>query len=151
MAGLESTTQAGGGEMKTLSNQYQDMEVVDLDAAPERRGPYLVMQTGVAPHDPTVRERLFILRPDGQWAELNAYLSAGRPELLDEVVFTSMDELLAVVGDLSGEACVEELPVSKAGLQAWLVEHPAGSMLERLNAWLADYWRRRQADASPPA
>lgn len=139
------------GEMKTLTNQYQDMSVVDLDAAPHRRGPYLVMQTGVAPQDATVREKLFILRPDGSWAELNAYLSTSQPELLDEVVFTTMEELLAVIGRLAGEPCIAELPVSKAGLKDWLQNNPAGSMMERVNTWLASYWRRREASSQDHA
>ena len=58
------------------------------------RGPYLVTQTGVSPNDPLAKERMFVLRPDGRWVDFNAYVCQGKPEAMDEIVFSTTTEIM---------------------------------------------------------
>ena len=57
--------------MRTITNNTQDARVLDLGPEGER-GPFLVTQVGVAPGDELCRDRFFVLRPDGMWADFNA-------------------------------------------------------------------------------
>jgi hypothetical protein len=50
--------------MRTITNDYKDAQILNLGAEGER-GPYLVTQTGIAPNDPLLKTRMFVLRPDG--------------------------------------------------------------------------------------
>jgi len=75
--------------MRTLTNDYKNTQIVNLGSQGER-GPYLITQTGVAPSDPLLKTRMFVLRPDGNWVDFNAYASKGKPEAMDEIVFPSM-------------------------------------------------------------
>ena len=61
--------------MRTISNNYQDVELLDLGSEGEMRGPFLVMQEGCTPGEEALRESLFVLRPDGCWVDVNVYLS----------------------------------------------------------------------------
>jgi len=75
--------------MRTITNDYKDAQILNLGSEGER-GPYLVTQTGIAPSDPLLKTRMFVLRPDGYWVDFNAYASQGTPEAMDEIVFPSM-------------------------------------------------------------
>jgi len=134
--------------METLSNDYRDVELLDLGSEQERqRGPFLVVQAGYTPGDEDVYESLFVLRPDGCWVDVNVYLSSGKPELLDEAVFTSAQQVMELLDNLPPEPKVAELPVSEEGLRAWLEAHPPGAMLEMARHWLAHYRERQQQRA----
>ena len=71
--------------MRTITNDYKDAQILNLGSEGER-GPYLVTQTGVAPDDAFLKTRMFVLRPDGQWVDFNAYVCKGKPEAIDEIV-----------------------------------------------------------------
>jgi hypothetical protein len=62
--------------MRTITNDYKDAQILNLGSEGER-GPYLVTQTGIAPSDPLLKTRMFVLRPDGYWVDFNAYASQG--------------------------------------------------------------------------
>src|SRR6266481_4216476 len=49
--------------MRTITNDYKDAQILNLGSEVER-GPYLVTQTGIAPSDPLLETRAFVLRPD---------------------------------------------------------------------------------------
>ena len=104
--------------MRTITNDYRDAQVLNLGASGER-GPYLVTQTGVAPRAEIPKTRMFVLRPDGQWVDFNAYACQGKPEALDEIVFPTMTEVMALFGKLTGPPRVLDLPIDEAGLKAW--------------------------------
>ena len=89
--------------MRTITNDYRDAEILDLGSGYET-GPFLVTQTGVGPNDPVPKTKMFVLRPDGQWVDFNAYAGKGKPEAMDELVFRTMDEVRAVFGKLSWRA-----------------------------------------------
>src|ERR1043166_9094109 len=98
--------------MRTITNDYRDAQILNLGSGAER-GPYLVMQTGVAPRDPMPKTRMFVLRPDGRWVDFNAYASQGKPEAMDESVFRTMPEVMTAFGKLFGKPRVVDLPLDK--------------------------------------
>jgi hypothetical protein len=81
------------------------------------RGPYLVTQTGVAPSDALLKTRMFVLRPDGYWVDFNAYASQGKPEAVDEIVFSSMTKIMETFGKLFGQPRVLSLPINEKELK----------------------------------
>ena len=82
--------------MRTITNDYKDAQILNL-ASQGERGPYLITQTGIAPSDPLLKTRMFVLRPDGYWVDFNAYASQGKPEAMDEIVFPSMTKIMETV------------------------------------------------------
>src|SRR6266513_3376205 len=101
--------------MPTITNNYRDAHILNLGAGGER-GPYLVPQTGASPSDPLPKERMFVLRPDGRWVDFNAYACQGKPEVMDEIVFSSMPKVMEIFGRLFGRPQVIDLPVDEEGL-----------------------------------
>ena len=108
------------------------------------RGPYLVTQTGVSPSDPFAKERMFVLRPDGCWVDFNAYASRGKPEAMDEIVFSTTAEVMEKFGKLFGRPQVLDLPVDEAGLQAWIERQKNGDPLQAARDWAAGYQERHR-------
>jgi hypothetical protein len=129
--------------MRTITNHYRDSKVLNLGTGRER-GPYLVTQTGVSPSDTSAKERMFVLRPDGRWVDFNAYASQGRPEAMDEIIFSTMTEVMQTFAKLIGRPQVLDLPVDEAGLQAWIERHRSGNPLQAAQAWAAGYQERRR-------
>lgn len=130
--------------MRTITNDYHDAHILDLGSSYEK-GPYLVTQAGVSPKDALPKTQMFVLRPDGCWVNFNAYACKGKPEAMDELVFPSMAEVMGAFGKLIGRPRVLDLPIDKAGLQAWLDRHEGGNPLQAAYAWAVDY-RKRQRD-----
>ena len=129
--------------MRTITNDYHDAQILNLGAGSER-GPYLVTQTGVAPRDPLPKTRMFVLRPDGFWVDFNAYASQGKPEAVDEIVFSTTTEVMKTFGKLFGRPQVLDLPVDEAGLKAWLERQQDGNTLEAARAWAVGYQERHR-------
>ena len=129
--------------MHTITNNYRDAHILNLGSSGER-GPYLVTQTGVSPKDPLPKERMFVLRPDGRWVDFNAYACQGKPEVIDEVVFSTTAEVMETFGKLLGRPQVLDLPVDEAGLKAWIERQRDGNPLESARAWAVGYKERRR-------
>jgi len=129
--------------MPTITNNYRDAHVLNLGSGDER-GPYLVTQTGVAPSDPFAKERMFVLRPDGRWVDFNAYACQGKPEAMDEIVFSTTTEVMETFGKLFGRPQVLDLLVDEAGLKAWIERQKGGNPLEAARAWAAGYQQRHR-------
>jgi hypothetical protein len=129
--------------MRTITNNYRDTHVLNLGSGRER-GPYLVTQTGVSPTDPLAKERMFILRPDGRWVDFNAYACQGKPEALDEIVFSTMTEVMSMFGKLMGRPQVLDLPVDEGGLKAWIDRQKRSNPLEAAQEWAMGYNERRR-------
>src|SRR5260370_24305701 len=105
--------------MPTITDNYRDAHILNLGSGHERR-PYLVTQTGVAPSDLLPKERMFVLRPDGRWVDFNTYACQGKPEAMDEIVFSTTTEVMETFGKLPGRPQVLDLPVDEVGLKAWI-------------------------------
>jgi len=129
--------------MRTITNNYRDAQILNLGSGSER-GPYLVTQTGVSPRDPMPKTRMFVLRPDGCWVDFNAYASQGKPEAMDEIVFSTTTQIMETFGKLFGQPQVLDLPVDEAGLKAWLERQKDGNPLEAARAWAAGYQERHR-------
>jgi hypothetical protein len=130
--------------MRTITNDYKDAQILNLGSEGER-GPYLVTQTGVAPSDPLLKTCMFVLRPDGQWVNFNAYACLGKPEAMDEIVFRSMTKVLETFEKLFGRPRVLDLPIDKAGLDAWIERH-SSDPLQAVHGWVAQYKVRHRKD-----
>jgi hypothetical protein len=128
--------------MRTITNNYRDAQILNLGSEVEK-GPYLVTQTGVAPSDPMPKTRMFVLRPDGCWVDFNAYACQGKPEAMDEIVFSTTAEVMEAFAKLLGRPRVLDLPVDEAGLKAWIERQKSGNPLEAARAWVAEYQERR--------
>ena len=133
--------------MRYLTNDYRDSQILNLGGS-SGRGPYIVTQTGVDPRASVPRTHLFVLRPDGRWADFNAYASQGNSESMDEIVFGQITEVMATFGKLSRRPDVLDLPVDEEGLKAWLEKQKDRPPLEGARAWAADY-RKRHPSSSP--
>ena len=129
--------------MHTITNNYRDAQILNLGSGGER-GPYLVTQTGVSPNDPLPKERMFVLRPDGRWVDFNAYACQGKPEAMDEIVFSTTAEVMTTFGKLFGRPQVLNLPVDEAGLNDWIERQKSGNPLEAAKAWATGYQERHR-------
>ena len=127
--------------MHTITNNYRDAHILNLGSGGQS-GPYLVTQTGVSPRDVLPKEKMFVLRPDGQWVDFNAYACQGKPEAMDEIVFTTTTQIMETFGKLFGQARVLALPVDEAGLKAWLERHEHGDPLQAARAWAVGFRER---------
>jgi hypothetical protein len=128
--------------MRTITNHYRDSRALNLGTGGER-GPYLVTQTGVAPSDSSAKERMFVLRPDGRWVDFNAYACQGKPEAMDEIVFSTTTEVMETFAKMLGNPRVLDMPVDEAGLKAW-IERRGGNPLEAAREWAVGYRERRR-------
>jgi len=133
--------------MHTITNNYRDAHILNLGSG-EQSGPYLVTQTGVSPKDVIPKERMFVLRPDGQWVDFNAYASQGKPEAMDEIVFPTTTQIMETFGKLFGQPRVLALPIDEAGLKAWLERQEHGDPLQAARAWAKEYKMRHRKDRS---
>ncbi len=129
--------------MRTITNDYRDAQILNLGAGSER-GPYLVTQTGVAPRESLPKTRMFVLRPDGFWVDFNAYASQGKPEAMDEIVFSTTTQVMEKFGKLFGAPRVLDLPINEDGLKAWIERQEHGAPLEAARMWGVGYRERRK-------
>jgi hypothetical protein len=132
--------------MRTITNDYKDSQILNLGSGGER-GPYLVTQTGVAPSDPLLKTRMFVLRPDGHWVDFNGYACRGKPEAMDEIVFPTMSKVMEVFGKLFGQPRVLDLPIDEEGLKAWIERQERGNPLESARVWAEQYKVRHRKDS----
>ena len=127
--------------MRTITNDYKDSQILNLGSEGSA-GPYLVTQTGVDPRAELPKTHLFVLRPDGRWVDFNAYACQGKPEAMDEIVFSSMPEIIETFGKLLGRPQVVQLPVDEVGLKKWLERQEHQNPLEGARAWAVEYKKR---------
>jgi hypothetical protein len=131
--------------VRTITNDYRDAQILNLGSGSER-GPYLVTQTGVAPRDAIPKTRMFVLRPDGYWVDFNAYASQGKPEAMDEIVFSTTTQIMETFGKLFGPPRVLDLPINEEGLKAWIARQEQRDPLEAARAWATEYKARHRKD-----
>src|SRR4029077_17455599 len=129
--------------MPTITNNYRDTHVLNLGSGDER-GPYLVTQTGVAPSDAFATKSMFVRRRDVCWVDFNAYACQGKPEGMDEIVFSTTTDVMETFGKLMGRPQVLDLPVDEAGLKAWIERQKSGNPLEAAHEWAVGYRERHR-------
>lgn len=119
---------------QTITNHFQSVRLLDLGSG-SARGPFLVTQVGVEPNDNKARERMFVLRPDGKWADFNCYACQGRPEAIDELVFNTTADVMRTMARLSGRPEVVDLRVDEAGLKEWSSRQASGAYVQAAQTW----------------
>ena len=87
---------------------------------------------------------MFVLRPDGLWVDFNAYARQGKPEAMDEIVFSTITQVMETFGRLCGRPQVLDLPIDEAGLKAWIERQKGGNPLEAAREWAVGYKERRR-------
>ena len=132
--------------MRNITNDYRESQVLDLGTAAQR-GPFLVTQTGVNPADTIPKTKMFVLRPDGCWVDFNAYACQGKPELMDELVFPTMAEVIHKFSTLMGKPRILDLPVNEEGLKTWIDKQTHGNPLQAAQTWAAEYRKRHNQHA----
>lgn len=136
--------------MSKITNDYSKVQVWDLSPSPNERGPFLVTQAGHLPGSGDSTESLYVLRPNGTWADINAYLSAEDSSLMDEALFDSMPTVIRLLESLPPQPRIANLPVSEERLYTWLEQHPPGTMLESVRRWITEYRERQKHKKSGP-
>ena len=96
----------------TISNRFSEFKLLELSKTtdhPDKRGPYMVAQTGSAPGDPAQRECTFALTKRGTW--LHHYILFMLPQdVRDEiVVFETVAEVMDLAEGLVGTPVVETI------------------------------------------
>jgi hypothetical protein len=129
--------------MRFVTNNYRDSQVLNLGSA-GTDGPYLVTQTGVSPTAEIPKTRMFVLRPDGCWADFNAYVCQGKAEVIDEIAFPSIQNVMETFGRLLGRPRIVDLPIDEEGLKAWLERMKHQHPLEAAQAWAIEYKKRHR-------
>ena len=129
--------------MRAITNNYRDSQVLNLGSETSD-GPYLVTQTGVSPTASIPKTRMFVLRPDGCWVDFNAYVCQGKPEVLDEIVFSSIPKVMETFGRLFGRPRVVDLPIDEEGLKAWIERQKNQHPLEAARKWAIEYKARHR-------
>ena len=125
--------------LRTITNDYRDVQVLELDSRFARGGPYLVIQSGIAPQDDRARERVWVLKPDGTWVDLNAYFAAESGDAIEEAFFESTTAALEVLHNLPIEPQVCDVPISQERLEVFLRQRPEGATLEVFHTWVARF------------
>jgi hypothetical protein len=98
--------------MRTITNRYADIEMWNLDPGTEKRGPFMVVQCGIAPGDELANEQMFLLRHDGKWVNVLGFDSTGRPQELENLIFDTPRQCLQLLRQLQTLAEVAE-PLAK--------------------------------------
>jgi hypothetical protein len=129
--------------MRTITSNYRDAQILNLGSGGES-GPYLVTQTGVSPRAEIPKTHMYVLRPDGQWVDFNAYVCQGKPEAMDEIVFPTIAKVMETFARLTGRPRVLDLPVDKAGLEAWLARQKGSDPMQTAQAWASQYKKRHR-------
>ena len=93
--------------MRTLTNNYNDCDVLNLGYNEEARGPYVVRQDGVPPDSLNRREDRFLLRKDLAWV-IKLTVSTLPEKEQEQFLFQDAAELHAAVEKLAGKPVVED-------------------------------------------
>jgi len=97
---------------RTITNDFRDFHLLEVSKTtkhPERRGPYMVVQTGSAPGDPQMRECTFALTKRGTWMHCYVFFMLPRPIRRRVAVFESVPEVMQLAESLTGNPRVETL------------------------------------------
>jgi len=97
---------------RTITNRYQDfhlLEVGKTTSHPEKRGPFMIVQTGSAPGDPEVRECTFALTRKGTWIHCFIFFLMPKNIRREVAVFETVPETMELAESLTGKPVVETM------------------------------------------
>jgi len=132
---------------KTITNSFHDFHLLEISKTthhPEKRGPFMVSQSGSAPGDPELRECIFVLTKRGTWMHLYIFFLMSHELRHRVAVFDSAAEVMQLAETLVGKPVVETMeslpellndsgcnpahedPVSSALMEEIRKKHPKG-------------------------
>lgn len=121
--------------MATISNNYQNCELLNLAYGSGGRGPFILRQEGTPPGSMTFQPERFLLRKDGTWVVNLAVFPLSEKDK-EQFLFESAAEAMQLLEELRGEPMVESAL-------------PAGTSAEQLKAaaqsTLSGIWARMQS------
>lgn len=99
---------------RSLSNNFQDVRLLSLaswskaaEIVPkDQAGPYVVLQEGYSPTDPSLTLHDFILSRSGKWLALGHFYRLPVPERRAEFVFGTSAEVIQILSSLPSKAAV---------------------------------------------
>jgi hypothetical protein len=106
--------------MATLTNSFQNCELLNLGYGPKGRGPFVVRQIGSPPGSVTFEKDSYLLRHDGTWV-LNFAVFALPEKEQDQFLYQSSAQVMEMLDALTGD------PIVQSGT-------PAGKSREELKA-----------------
>ena len=96
--------------MRTLTNLYQDFDLINLGYHSSGRGPYVIRQDGIPPGSETVEEDRFFLRNDGVWV-INFSVGTLPEEVQNAFLLDEIADVQKLIESLSGKPIVQsEIP-----------------------------------------
>lgn len=127
--------------MKQLTNSYTDCRLINLEPATPK-GPYVVVQEGYDPEDPTMRSALFLLKKSGTWIDEIAHFAVPDETAFD-IIFEDVKDVMTLLGGLGGIPAIERHDLTRPELQAYLARIQGSSMEMRVRTFL-DRYRQQQ-------
>ena len=102
----------GNINLRNITNHFQDVRLASLaswkrasEISPrDRNGPYVVMQEGYDPQDPTMTADEFILGRSGKWLSLGHFFRMPVPDRRAEYVFGTAAEVMQLMSNLPSRA-----------------------------------------------
>lgn len=128
--------------MPTITNHFTSVQMLKLSDEPGKSGPLIVVQSGVAPGDMTVKDRMFLLCGDGSWVDVVELGAAGKPELWDQALFDSSAEVMILLDKLGSPVQVRRLDTTPESIQAWLTRTAGLDAKQRIQNLLNVYKER---------
>jgi hypothetical protein len=95
--------------LRSITNNFGDVQLASLaswkGAAEfefrDRGGPYVVIQQGYDPEDPTVTPDEFVLGRSGRWLSLSLFYRLPVPERRAEFIYTTAAEVMETMSKLA--------------------------------------------------
>jgi hypothetical protein len=124
----------------SLSNNYLDCEILNLDPDNPRHGPFVVTQSAVDANDPRQIQNLYLLRRDGVWIEYATHELTPESKRIP-VTFDGLGEITKLMSGLMGNPqIVREEDLDQAMLSQFLQQvNAAGGMLAHIRSRVARY------------
>mgnify|MGYP003383069072 CR=1 FL=1 len=128
--------------MPTITNHFTSVQLLNLGEESGKTGPLIAVQNGVAPGDMTVQDRMFLLCRDGKWADIVALASSGKAELMDEALFDTSSQVLALLDKLGSKPEVKNIEMTADAVASWLSRTAGLDAKQRINN-LRDIYKKR--------
>jgi hypothetical protein len=89
-----------------------------------------------------------VRRPDGRWVNFNAYACQGKPEGMDEIVFTTTTQIMETFGKLIGRPKLSTCRSTKRDLEHCWSARKVAIRWEAAHERAKAYYERRQKKRS---
>lgn len=130
-----------------FTNDINEVRVTNLDPTNGRHGPFIVVQSGVDPEDPSQIEQNYMLKKNGHWVEQIA-LMALPPKEQEEAFFDSLSEIIKLGQSLPANPQFDRIkaPPEKA-VQLFADIEAAGGVVNYVRSQMSKRKVRKMAEA----